>query len=353
MPAPSRREGQARGLKVLAPARSAREVRILLAEGAEEIYCSLAPPGRPGALAWMDRPSPAGGPVTSYDELAAMVETAHGRGAPLYLALDGVVFGAAQADCAAETAARCLALGVDALILAEVGLLHHLLKAGIEAPFHLSSLGSAFNSRAVGYYASLGARRIILPRQMTLGEVERLAMAHPTLEFETFVLNDGCLYDEGSCRTSHLQGHFCLLPWTETWERQGQPLSDEEAGRMARHRSDCQRLLWAYDNCASCLTSAGLPQGPCALCALWRLYHAGVAAARIAARDGGLRRKVAGVRLVRAVLEGIRRGERKRTSQKRALRLRGTPELCASGYLCYYRDCEGPALAARVGQAEP
>jgi putative protease len=121
---------------------------------------------------------------------------------------------------------------------------------------------------------------------------------------------------------------------------------------MAQHVEDFQQFLWAQDNCGSCPGPSGIPQGPCALCALWRLHHAGVAAARIVGREAGVLRKVSSVQLVRSVLDRIRKGERKRASQERALSLRGTPDMCASGYMCYYRDCEGPVLARTMEKPE-
>lgn len=314
-------------MRLLAPVRTPLEAEMLLHHGADELYCGVTPPdwvSKFGGLQWLNRRSPAGGNLQSLEELARVVE----RGAPVYLALNSVGFTAEQADYLAGLAGEAVALGVRALIVADVGLMLHLRKAGVQAPFHVSTLGSAFNREALAFYADLGATRVVLPRQVTLDEVEALAAVSP-VELEAFVLNDGCFYDEGSCSTTHSLGAFCLVPWEEEWD-----LPPDERAGLAEHLADYRRLLWSNDNCGSRPSPGGIPLGPCAMCALDRLHRAGVASAKIAGREGGGLRKIASVQFVRACLDRVLRGEDVREFARAT---RGVPEICDTGYTCYFR----------------
>lgn len=337
-------------MKLLAPARTMLDVQMLVHHGADEIFCGITPPEwslRFGGLHWLNRRSPAGGNVQSAEELGAMVEAAHQGGARLFVTLNGLSFSREQADFQARLALEACGLGVDAFIVADVGLMLHLREAGVEVPFHISTLGSAFNRRTIEFYVSLGARRIVLPRQVLLGEIEDMAQALPEVELETFVLNDGCFYDEGSCSTSHSLGPFCLVPWEYDFEQDGKPLSEEMQARMQAHLKDYQGQLWANNNCGSKPAANGLPLGPCALCALPRLFKAGVASAKIAGREGHPMRKLASLQLARAILERVKAGEPEEQVQDEAIRLRSEPGLCASGKACLLRDCGGPERARR------
>lgn len=317
-------------MRLLAPVRTPLEAEMLLHHGADELYCGVTAPDwaqRFGGLQWLNRRSPAGGNLQSLDELAQVV--AHG--APVYLALNSVGFTPEQGDYLAELACEAMKVGVQALIVADVGLMLHLRAAGVAAPFHVSTLGSAFNREALAFYADLGATRVVLPRQVTLAEVEALA-AHSPVELEAFVLNDGCFYDEGSCSTTHSLGAFCLTEWEEEWE-----LPDGERDLLEGHRADYRRLLWSNDNCGSRPSPSGIPMGPCAMCALGRLHRAGVSSAKIAGREGGGLRKIASVQFVRACLDRVLKGAPDAEVRDFAVATRGVPEICDTGYTCYFR----------------
>lgn len=339
-------------MKLLAPARLPVDVEMLVHHGAEEIFCGITPPEwslRFGGMHWLNRRSPAGGNLQSWEELETMIKTAHAVGARIFLTLNGVSFTREQADFQAELALRAQELAVDAFIVADVGLMLHLREAGVERPFHVSTLGSAFNTATVKFYASLGATRVVMPRQVTLAEVERLAAAVPGVELETFVLNDGCFYDEGSCNTTHAMGPFCLVPWEYEFQGPGgQALEGPLAARMEAHLEDYREQLWANNNCGSRPSSKGLPLGPCALCALPRLAKAGVASAKIAGREGGSLRKLASVQLARAVLDRVAAGMAPEQVMDEAIRLRSEPKLCASGRTCLFGDCGGAERAREL-----
>ncbi|MGE0487683.1 MAG: peptidase U32 family protein [Vulcanimicrobiota bacterium] len=325
-------------MKILAPARSAMEVEMLVHHGAEELYCGLTPPEwheRFGGLTWLNRRSPLGGNLQSYEELGEMVRRAR---IPVFLTLNGQGFTPEQLDFQIEIARRAQQLGVAAFIVADLALLLRLRQQLPDMPLHLSSLASCFNRASIDFFTHLGVERVVLPRQVTLDEIEALRKACPKVEIEVFILNDGCFYDEGVCATTHSLKPFCMTPWQETWERRGQPLDAADAARVATHQKELQKVLWANNNCGCSPSPKGLPQGPCGLCALPRLAAMGVDSLKIVGREASGLRKLASLQLVRAVVERVRAGQSEDEVQQFAVQVRETPDLCASGRMCYYRE---------------
>ena len=81
----------------------------------------------------------------------------------------------------------------------------------------------------------------------------------------------------------------------------------------------------------------GLPYGPCGLCAIPDLQRIGVESLKIVGREASPFKKLASVRMVRDIVNRTRAGAEKLTVIERAISLRGEPEHCHSGYMCYYK----------------
>ena len=90
-------------------------------------------------------------------------------------------------------------LGVDAVILADVGLLDYAARRHPALRLHLSVQGSATSYEAVNFaQREFGVRRAVLPRVLTLAQVENV-IDHTTVEIEVFGFGSLCVMNEGRC----------------------------------------------------------------------------------------------------------------------------------------------------------
>ena len=90
-------------------------------------------------------------------------------------------------------------LGVDAVILADVGLLDYAFRRYPELRLHLSVQGSATSYEAVNFaHREFGVRRAVLPRVLTLAQVETVIRNTP-VEIEVFGFGSLCVMNEGRC----------------------------------------------------------------------------------------------------------------------------------------------------------
>ncbi|WMY91748.1 ubiquinone anaerobic biosynthesis protein UbiU [Snodgrassella communis] len=100
---------------------------------------------------------------------------------------------------AVDTAAE---LGVDAVILADLGLLAYARKTHPQLALHMSVQGSATNYEAINLAQELfGIRRVVLPRVLTLPQVEQV-IKHTSVEIEVFGFGSLCVMVEGRCLLS-------------------------------------------------------------------------------------------------------------------------------------------------------
>lgn len=101
-----------------------------------------------------------------------------------------------------DAVATGAALNVDALIIADVGVLRYAAEHYPDLPRHLSVQASATNLEALQFYHShFGIRRAVLPRVLSIKQVERLAAKSP-VELEVFGFGSLCIMAEGRCYLS-------------------------------------------------------------------------------------------------------------------------------------------------------
>ncbi len=317
---------------------------MLVGSGADELYCGVLPRewiDRYSVAAQLNRREVATGNLQTLAELQEMVDLAHQHRAKVHLVLNAPTYTEDQVPYVCDLVAEAVdEIGIDALLVADVGLLSALMNRRSDLRVHISSLAAIHNSHAVRFFADLGASRAILPRQTRVDEAVAMAAAVPEVEIEVFILNDGCIYEEGHCSTLHGPGPICLTDWNYTFRSLGSapqlPAAEIEA--MESNAQDYRRWITCHMASGGILTSTRMPGGPCGLCAIPGLYHGGVHSLKIIGREAPAYKKLRSVQQVRHVMDRVAAGLSAAESCAVAQAIRGTPELCRSGYACYYPE---------------
>jgi O2-independent ubiquinone biosynthesis protein UbiU len=129
------------------------------------------------------------------------VRYAHARGAKVLLALNTYPqsTGSEKWQAAINNAAN---IGIDAVILADPGLMQYACDTYPDLRLHLSVQGSATNYEAINFYQQqFNIQRAVLPRVLALKQVEQL-MQNTTVEIELFGFGGLCVMVEGRCSLS-------------------------------------------------------------------------------------------------------------------------------------------------------
>jgi len=97
--------------------------------------------------------------------------------------------------------------GVDGFIIADVNLFLKIQEKFPDLYLIASTVAHIFNSKALDFFKKLGARRCILPRQLTLHEIKEIVNNNRDMGFEVFVKNEECFNIDGLCAYSHFDRH--------------------------------------------------------------------------------------------------------------------------------------------------
>ncbi len=93
----------------------------------------------------------------------------------------------------------------DALIMADPGLIMMVKEKWPEQVIHLSVQANTVNYASVKFWHSVGIKRVILSRELSLDEIEEIKQRCPEMELEVFVHGALCIAYSGRCL---LSGYF-------------------------------------------------------------------------------------------------------------------------------------------------
>jgi putative protease len=97
---------------------------------------------------------------------------------------------------------RAAGYGVDAVILADIGLMDYAARRHPQLRLHLSVQGSATNYEAINFYRQrFNIQRAVLPRVLSMAQVEQV-VANTDVEIEVFGFGGLCVMVEGRCALS-------------------------------------------------------------------------------------------------------------------------------------------------------
>ncbi len=255
-------------LELLAPAQGPEQLAMAIHFGADAVY--LAAPR------WGMR---AGARNFSDDELASAVGRAHAAKVSVHLALNTVMTDG-DTDELPAFLQMVDAIGVDAAIVADLGAMALVREFAPHVALHVSTQASVMSAAAAEQYARLGARRVVLAREMTVGQIAELRRRlTPEVELEAFCHGSMCMAYSGRCLLSaELMGRrrspslgACAQPCRWGWS-------------LVEDRSPDRPIPLEQDGQASYLLSSN---DLCMISHLDDLVEAGVASVKVEGRNKG------------------------------------------------------------------
>jgi len=176
-------------LELVCPAGNLPALKLAIDHGADCVY-----------IGFRDSTNARAFPGLNFDRSTAAegIRYAHAKGKKVLVALNTFPQTASRTDWqqALDQAAE---LGADAVILADPGLMRYANRVHPELRLHLSVQGSATNYEAINFYHEhFGIQRAVLPRVLSLPQVEKLVASSP-VEIELFGFGGLCVMVEGRC----------------------------------------------------------------------------------------------------------------------------------------------------------
>ncbi len=179
-------------MELLAPAGNFEKFLTALHFGADAVYLAG---GRYGLRAFA-------GNFTN-EEIEKAVEIAHERGKKVYITLN-IIARDKDFDGLKEYLKFLENAKVDAVIVADIGMLQFVRVHAPMLSVHVSTQANIINSYSANLMAELGAKRLILARELSLEEIKQIRKnVSPKVEIEVFVHGAMCMAYSGRCLLSN------------------------------------------------------------------------------------------------------------------------------------------------------
>lgn len=182
--------------ELLAPGGSLDKLKTAILYGADAVYI--------GGEAFGLR---AAAENFSLDDMKEGIEFAHKRGKKVYLTAN-IIPHNKDVDEFYSFVEQIRPLGLDAVLVADLGLFDILREQAPEIPIHVSTQANNVNYRSALMWHKLGAKRVVLAREMSFAEMKEIRKKTPEdLELEAFVHGAMCISYSGRCLLSNYMTH--------------------------------------------------------------------------------------------------------------------------------------------------
>jgi U32 family peptidase len=140
-------------------------------------------------------------------DLPALMEFLHRRGVRGYVTFNTLVFTNELEDAHAYLR-TIIAAGVDAAIVQDVGICRMIRSLSPDFPIHCSTQMTITSAAGIDFARDLGAQLVVLARENSIAEIEKMQAAQPVngLPLEVFVHGALCVAYSGQCLTSESLG---------------------------------------------------------------------------------------------------------------------------------------------------
>lgn len=218
-------------IELLAPGGDLEKLKIAIAYGADAVY-----------FGGQDFSLRAGAGGLSFDEMKEGISFAHERGRKCYLTLN-IFPHNEDIEPLKEYLTRLKGIQLDGILISDPGVFSLVKEYLPEIDLHLSTQANMTNIEAAKFWRSMGVKRIVLARELSLEEIKTIRNELPEdTELEAFVHGAMCISYSGRCLLSSIMtgrdsnrgmcAHPCRYKYTLMEEkRPGEYYPIEEDGR--------------------------------------------------------------------------------------------------------------------------
>lgn len=141
----------------------------------------------------------------SVGDIQEIVNYAHKFWAKVFVTMNTILTDD-ELNEAVKLANKLKSIGVDALIIQDLGLLETLMEQKFDLPLHMSTQCDNYLPQKVKFFNEIGVPRVVLARELSLEQIQQIHNDNPNLELEAFVHGALCVSMSGQCYLSQYIG---------------------------------------------------------------------------------------------------------------------------------------------------
>ena len=262
-----------------------------------------------------------------FDHAADLIRQIKENGLKAYITLNATEYSKEQSSVLDDYLDHLSHSNPDGIIVSSLALAIQVMSHGMNAV--ASTMCGIFNESILSLYIEAGVRRIILPRELTLSEIDSMCISHPEIEFEAFLMRNGCSFSDSHCLGVHGRNYGALC---QAFKKG--PFRVDTLEKSFEKKNDYNWNMKIYDI---------MPRNnACAVCAIYRLIRLGVFAGKIVGRNDDPESVMRDIRLIRENIDIAMSSGSEEEYLEKMIFPSNHYSICIKGLGCYYPEVRFP-----------
>lgn len=145
--------------------------------------------------------------ITDFETLEAIVQEVHKHNFELFINLNAWYYTDVTFPYIQQMVEEFQKVWVDGIICGNISILEYLKSIGYAGKINISTIMALYNTQSIAFFLeNYNVNKVILSREITLKEIEKLVSSFPQMRFEVFGEGDFCRYNNGLCYAEHKYG---------------------------------------------------------------------------------------------------------------------------------------------------
>lgn len=259
----------------------------------------------------------------TFEQVLPIIKMVKEKRLSIYVTFNASIYTQEQLDFLERYMPPLHDAGVDGIIVSCPELVEIGKKYRINAV--ISTIAGIYNSDIAKFYWKLGVERIILPRDLSVDDIEQIVTSVPDVEYEVFMMRNGCTFSDSNCLGLH---RFEKSAICATLCNAPSQLTYAAGGFQVKHNIEMNNLLLhnIFHSYA------------CGLCSLYRFVKMGITAGKIVGRTDDFEEVCEDIKLI---CDNVNIAKQCKSEEEYLEKMRFPSKnmiMCKMGMSCYYPE---------------
>lgn len=257
------------------------------------------------------------------EEVIEIIKQIKSKGKLIYITFNSSMYSEQQYKYIKRYMEQLKKAGVDGVIVACIELVELAKEVGV--PSVISTIAGIYNRDIARFYVERGAKRIILPRDLSVEEIEQIVKAVPNVEYEVFMMRNGCAFSDANCLGMH-RSEMCSVC--------GTVLNASPEMLMLKNDFNTQNAVELNDM----LYTKSFHKFACGLCSIYRFVKLGITAGKIVGRSDEWQNICRDIAYMRDNIELAKQCSSEEEYLEKMIYPEDRTTMCKLGLSCYYPE---------------
>ena len=310
-------------MRILAPLKGFEQIDALISANPDEVYLSFVDNvwnNKYGDFNEINRMSSFGprANFTGQNNAMIAIRKMNNAGIKCYLAINSPSYSNSQIAYLKQVIDSFAKLGCG-FIVGTLSLAAYCAEKNYQCT--ISTMSGIYNSLSVKALLDLGVKRLIFPRDISIENMAKIVSKYPSIEYEAFLMRNGCRYSDSNCLSFHARRHNSLCYYLDNSKTQ--MLINNTVNKFDFYGNHA-----IYKNV--------FHKKACGLCSIYRLIESGITAVKIVGRADNPSELIEDICLVKQSIDLAQRCSTEQMYLEQMTLSDGILEQCLYGLNCYY-----------------